>query len=135
MTQEEIFAKTIFGEARGESLAGQEAVANVILNRVKYAQHHPHIWWGKTIQEVCLKPKQFSCWNKDDKNYRLLLENLNDNPLYQICLRVAKRAQAGLIPDNTHHATHYHSVDCSPVWARHLVPCAEIGRHLFYVLP
>ena len=38
MTELEIFAKTLFGEARGEKLSGIEAVANVILNRVKHAQ-------------------------------------------------------------------------------------------------
>ena len=37
MTELEIFAKTLFGEARGEKLPGVEAVANVILNRVKHA--------------------------------------------------------------------------------------------------
>ena len=133
MTEEEIFAKTIFGEARGESLSGQEAIANVILNRVKFAQNHPS-WWGKTITEVCLKPKQFSCWNMDDKNYPLLQENLQENALYQICKRIVKRALAGLLKDNTNGATHYHASTCSPYWARHLVPCAEIGHHLFYVL-
>ena len=47
----DIFAKTIFGEARGETLAGQEAVASVILNRVKKSQQKGHCWWGNTIVE------------------------------------------------------------------------------------
>ena len=42
MTEEDvdILARTIFGEARGESLSGQEAIASVVINRVKFAQHN-----------------------------------------------------------------------------------------------
>ncbi len=129
MTEEEIFAKTIYGEARGESLSGQEAIANVILNRAK----NP-CWWGKGIADICQKPKQFSCWNRSDKNYPLLQRDLSNDKVYQICLRIVKRALAGLLIDNTKGATHYHHYACSPFWARHLVPCAEIGHHLFYRL-
>lgn len=131
MNETEILAKTIYGEARGESVAGQEAVANVILNRVKMNLIHP-MWWGKTISEVCLKPKQFSCWNKDDPNFKILQGDLSENPIFQICYRIAQRALAGLLKDNTCGATHYHAFNCHPSWAKHLVPCAEIGHHLFY---
>ena len=131
MNETEILAKTIYGEARGESVAGQEAVANVILNRVKMNLIQP-MWWGKTIQEVCLKPFQFSCWNKNDPNFKILQGDLSQNPVYQICERIAKRALAGCLKDNTNGATHYHSFACHPLWARHLVPCAQIGHHLFY---
>ena len=131
MNETEILAKTIYGEARGESLSGQEAVANVILNRVKMNLIHP-MWWGKSITEVCLKPKQFSCWNSDDPNFKLLQADLSAQPVYQICERIARRALAGVLKDNTKGATHYHSFRCHPLWARHLVPCAQIGHHLFY---
>lgn len=131
MTEEEIFSKTIYGEARGESLAGQEAVANVILNRVKMNLIQP-MWWGKNIREVCLKPKQFSCWNHNDVNYKILKSDLSENPVYQICQRIVKRALAGVLTDNTNGATHYHTIECHPLWARHLIPCAQIGNHLFY---
>lgn len=131
MNETEILSKTIYGEARGESVAGQEAVANVILNRVKMNLIQP-MWWGKTIQEVCLKPYQFSCWNKNDPNFKILQGDLSQNPVYQICERIAKRALAGCLKDNTNGATHYHSFVCHPLWARHLVPCAQIGHHLFY---
>ena len=131
MNETEILAKTIYGEARGESVAGQEAVANVILNRVKMNLIQP-MWWGKTIQEVCLKTKQFSCWNKNDPNFKILQGDLSQNPVYQICERIAKRALVGCLKDNTNGATHYHSFACHPLWAQHLVPCAQIGHHLFY---
>ena len=134
MTELEIFAKTLFGEARGEKLPGIEAVANVILNRVKHAQKIGSYWWGKTIEEVCLKPFQFSCWNANDPNHKLLIQDLSENKIYQICERVAKRAIAGFLPDNTKGATHYHAKSVHPLWARCAVPSADIGHHLFYAV-
>ena len=128
----DIFAKTIFGEARGETLAGQEAVASVILNRVKKSQQKGHCWWGNTIVEVCQKPYQFSCWNIDDVNYRQLLKVNDSNPVFATCKRIAKRATAGLIEDKTDGATHYHVKNLRPKWSIGKIPCAEIGRHVFY---
>jgi len=59
----DILAKTLWGEARGEGREGLIAVAWVIKNRAD----NPG-WWGKSIELVCLKPYQFSCWNADDPN-------------------------------------------------------------------
>jgi len=130
----EILAKTLYGEARGESVAGIEAVANVILNRVKYAMHKGNHWWGNSIVEVCKKPFQFSCWNDTDVNAKLLEQDLSKDAVYQICYRVARRAIAGCLKDNTRGATHYHTLYCHPKWARFAIPCAQIGGHLFYAL-
>jgi len=64
----EIMAKTIYGEARGESRQGQKAVACVIFNRFRSGK-----WFAaKTLAGVCLKPLQFSCWNKSDPNSQIL---------------------------------------------------------------
>lgn len=45
----DILARTIYGEARGESISGQEAIASVILNRVAFAKRRGRYWWGNTI--------------------------------------------------------------------------------------
>ena len=134
MEELEIFAKTLYGEARGESLTGIEAVANVILNRHKKALFQHRTWWGKTISEICLKPGQFSCWNPDDPNLKLLQQDLSNDKVYQICKRVALRALHGNLTDNTHGATHYHAVQVNPYWARGVIPSAKIGNHLFYTV-
>lgn len=125
--QTEIFAKTLYGEARGEGLKGLEAVASVIINRVKKP-----CWWGRTIQEVCLKPAQFSCWNKDDPNRQVLNSDLSADPIFDVCKRIAVRAIKGLLPDMTKGSTHYHTLSVHPKWASALVPNAQIGNHLFY---
>lgn len=48
-------ALTIYHEARGEPLVGQQAVAEVVLNRVKKRD--------KSVCEVVYEPKQFSWSN------------------------------------------------------------------------
>ncbi len=128
----DILAKTIFGEARGEPLSGQEAVASVIMNRVKISQKKKGYWWGNTIAEVCQKNKQFSCWNTDDPNYRILLRVDDGNPIYATCKRIALRAISGMLEDKTYGATHYHNKRVRPKWSIGRIPCYEIGNHVFY---
>ena len=132
LSEVEVLARTLYGEARGEELAGIEAVASVILNRVAFAQSRGRYWWGNDITSVCLKPSQFSCWNKADPNRKKLLALSPRDPAYRLCKRIAKRAVAGDLPDQTEGATHYHTHAVDPFWARGHVPCAEIGNHLFY---
>ena len=69
---EDILARTLYGEARGEKIAGMEAIASVILNRLAFSRQKNGYWWGNTITEICRKPYQFSCWNQDDVNYQKL---------------------------------------------------------------
>ena len=128
----EIMARTLYGEARGEGLNGIEAVANVIINRVKYAHTTGPFWWGKTIKEVCLKPYQFSCWNPNDSNLAKITGDLSSDPVFEVCKRIAVRAIKGLLPDRTKGATHYHTLSVNPGWATALVPNVQIGNHLFY---
>ena len=131
----DILARTLWGEARGESLAGKEAVASVILNRFKKAQGAGgRYWWGGTIEDVCLKPYQFSCWNENDINYRKLIAVDANDPNFAVCQRIARRAVNGLLDDNTNGADHYHALGIHPNWTDSRAPVAEIGRHVFYCL-
>ncbi|WP_417625332.1 cell wall hydrolase [Paremcibacter congregatus] len=132
LSETEILARTLYGEARGEELAGIEAVASVILNRVAFARKRGRYWWGSDVKGVCLKPAQFSCWNANDPNRKKLLALSPRDPAYRLCKRIAHRAVAGDLCDQTDGATHYHTVAVDPYWARGHVPVAEIGNHLFY---
>lgn len=128
----DILARTLWGEARGEPLSGQEAVASVILNRVKIAKEHRTYWWGNDILAVCRKPYQFSCWNHDDPNFIKMTKVGLDDRAFGQCLRLARRAVNGVLTDNTRGATHYHAQGMIPSWARGQAPTAIIGRHIFY---
>ncbi len=130
----DILARTLWGEARGEGMAGMEAVAMVIMNRVEVAHRHGGYWWGNSVIEVCRKPYQFSCWNKDDPNLPRLLSVTADNLYFATAKRVAQRAILGFLKDQTRGATHYHARNVTPSWSKGQRPCAVIGRHLFYKL-
>jgi spore germination cell wall hydrolase CwlJ-like protein len=123
----DVLARTIYGEARGESKKGKEAIACVILNRVR-----KKTWYGKTVDDVCLKPWQFSCWNKNDPNREKIKAVRVTNLVFFQCYEIARKAVCGGLEDVTNGATHYHTKSISPKWAKGKSPCAEIGHHLFY---
>lgn len=125
-------ARTLYGEARGEKVRGIEAVACVIINRVEKALQRGGYWWGSDVEKVCLKPWQFSCWNVNDPNREKILQVDRQNKVFATCLRVARRAVFGALTDITSGATHYHVDGLLPAWARHQIPCVEIGQHVFY---
>jgi spore germination cell wall hydrolase CwlJ-like protein len=131
----DVLARTLWGEARGEGTAGLEAVAAVVLNRVKVAQNHGgKYWWGANIIQVCQKPYQFSCWNRSDPSFQKLQAVDETNLYFASALRVARRAVIGALKDQTGGATHYHADYVDPYWARGETPTTTIGRHIFYQL-
>lgn len=125
-------ARTIYGEARGESVRGKEAVAAVVMNRVARAMERGGWWWGSSVAEVCRRPWQFSCWNEGDPN-RSKIERADENDReFASCLRIARRAIQGALADPTRGATHYHAQVVAPPWAAGREPSAVIGRHRFF---
>lgn len=123
----DVLSRTLYGEARGEPLKGIEAVAAVVMNRVRRKG-----WFGADVVSVCLKPYQFSCWNDDDPNLAKILLATEDEPIFATCVRIARRAVNGTLKDPVRGATHYHTLACSPKWAMSKVPVAQVGNHLFY---
>lgn len=129
----DILARTVWGEARGEGSAGMQAVAAVIVNRVKVADAHGgKFWWGNSIIGVCQKPYQFSCWNDNDPNRAKLMGITESDIHFATAIRIARRAVAGVLDDPTHGATHYHAAGITPPWTWGEKPLAVIGRHIFY---
>lgn len=128
----DVLARTIYGEARGEPVRGKEAVAAVIMNRVRLARRRGGYWWGDSIQTVCQKPWQFSCWNDNDPNRKKLLTVTRDNSVFKTCLRVARRAVRGVLKDPTRGSTHYHTLHVDPPWSSGRAPVVIIGRHKFF---
>ena len=123
--QTDYLARTIYGEARGEGARGMQAVANVVMNRVKAGG-----WYGASVKDVVLKPKQFSCWNSDDPNRTIILA-ATAAQLKQ-ARSIAEQAINGTLPDITGGATHYHAKSITPYWAASLKQTTTIGNHVFY---
>lgn len=138
LSEKQIMALTIYGEARGESTEGKIAVGSIILERVDHRD-----WDGKTIHEVCLKPWQFSCFNERDPNYRKLLniaeqwdKAISLKAELSNCFCIAAGLIDGLIVRtrsiSENHATQYVRVDCAASWRKDMKKVATIGAHDFY---
>lgn len=128
-----VLALTLWGEARGEGLAGMVAVAWAIRNRVGDGKDRS--WWGEGYAGVCQKPYQFSCWNSNDPNYPYLT-GVKQIPIAEFakCQLAAQQAIDGLMPDPTGGATHYYSTSMPkpPKWVSGARQTLRLGHHVFF---
>lgn len=124
-------ARTLWGEARGESVRAMEAVAAVVMNCVSRARDQGG-WWGNDVVAVCRLPGQFPCWDPDAPGRLGLLSVTAADPVFAAAQRIARRAVAGLLDDPTGGATHLHRAGANPQWAQGRSVCAEIGGFQFY---
>jgi N-acetylmuramoyl-L-alanine amidase len=126
----DIMARTLYGEARGEGREGIEAVAAVIMNRVRNPR-----WWGIDVVSVCQKPWQFSCWNDGDPNRAKLLAVTAADPQFQECQAIAHDALNGVLVDPTSNAdSYFDTIIQPPSWAIGRLPVYLIGDLRFYRL-
>jgi spore germination cell wall hydrolase CwlJ-like protein len=129
----DVLARTLYGEARGESLAGMVAVAWTIRNRVNDGKAKS--WWGEGYAGVCLKPYQFSCWNKNDPNFPFL-SGAKPIPVGEMAkaVMVATAVMDGAYPDPTGGATHYYATTMpkAPAWAAKAKQTLKLGHHVFF---
>jgi N-acetylmuramoyl-L-alanine amidase len=138
LTDYQLMALTIYGEARGEKYEGKVAVGSVILERVDHRD-----WDGKNIHEVCLMPYQFSCFLPDDPNFQALklIADDWDNKIKQSqslrdCLNITGLLLTQSInrtPEIAkYHATQYKTIKCEAAWSKKMKLVATIGNHTFY---
>jgi N-acetylmuramoyl-L-alanine amidase len=112
-----------YHECRYEPVAGQVAVAQVVLNRASKCE--------APVKDVILAEKQFS-WTGYSERKILLFSPLKDDEVnaFQTCLETSFLAT--VTPDLTNGATHYHADYVSPSWASKMKHVVTIGHHLFY---
>ena len=122
-------AEAIYFEARGETIEGQYAVGEVIINRV-LSNEFPNSVCG-VISEGAnrLNACQFS-YNCDGK-----LETINEKKIYGRILKLSKILLEPSARFLTGGATFYHSKFVSPSWSKKFLKTNEIGNHVFYKLP
>jgi len=116
-----VVANTIFLEARGESFRGQVAVATVIYNRHKRS--------GRTLEEVCLRRKQFSCWNLG--YYQPAPKNPREKTVLGKLELVERDMRQGTFRPMGRWTRYYNPSLCSPSWGRTLTDTKTIGAHRF----
>lgn len=132
----DLFLCTLYGEARGETLEGQTAVACSIVNRVRDGR------WGPTLSDVLRSWAQYSClWpTLGGANYSSVLKFAQRISQPQTLSRVEKQLswimngtlQESLI-DLTANSTHYHTTSLPPpYWTKDAIRTGQWGRHYFY---
>ena len=117
-------ARTIYWEAKGEGDSGMQAVANVVMNRLR------HTGFPKTICGVVTQGHeqgacQFSWWC-DGKR-----DNAEEQVPYTLAKEIARKALNRQLADRTDGALYYHQ-GVPPSWAKQYLKTVQIGGHLFY---
>jgi spore germination cell wall hydrolase CwlJ-like protein len=120
-------ANAIYFEARGESLRGQAAVAQVVLNRVRNPAY-PNSICGVVYQNKDWRNScqfSFACDGRKDV--------VASPSHYKLAKEIAMAVTAGKIflPE-VGSSTHYYANYVHPGWARAMHRMTKIGLHIFY---
>ena len=119
-------AEALYFEARGETVKGQFAVAEVILNRVK-SERFPSSICGVINQGT---GKRYQCqFTYTCDGYKDIVA---EPRAYARVGKVARAIMDAGDQNLTNGATHYHTTAVNPAWARVYTRTARIGDHLFY---
>jgi spore germination cell wall hydrolase CwlJ-like protein len=119
-------AEALYFEARGETIEGLFAVAEVILNRVA-SKRFPNSICGVVNQGT---GRKFACQFTYTCDGRP--ENIDDKSSWTRVGKVARVAIDGAPRVLTKGATHYHATWVSPDWSRTYTKTYAHGVHIFY---
>ena len=128
-------AFNIYHEANNQSMLGQLAVGQVVMNRVEDSRFPNTVCevvkeavTYKNTDKPVLHKCQFSWYcdgKKDEPNY--------DSKAWSNALKYAVVVLGGDITlDFTDGATHYHATYVRPAWAKTKTRTTRIDRHIFY---
>lgn len=125
--EQKCLATAIYFEARGESLRGQAAVAQVVLNRVRNPTYP---------NTICGVVYQNSSW-RNRCQFSFACDGIKDRVLspshFKTAEEIAMAVTAGKIfIEEVGSSTHYYAQYVSPRWARSMEKMKKIGLHIFY---
>ena len=119
-------SQAIYYEAAREPEAGQAAVAQVVLNRMRHPAYPKSVcgvvYQGAARETGC--QFTFTCDGA--------LRWAPQADLWRRAKGVAERALAGYVDKQVGSATHYHAGYVAPYWAPTLVKMTQVGQHIFY---
>ena len=124
----ECLTQAVYFEARGEGQAGQAAVAQVVLNRVRNPAYPKTVcgvvFQGAAHGEGC--QFSFAC----DGSMR----RGREYAAWSRAQEIASRALSGGVMAAVGNATHFHTTSVDPSWGPNLLRVAQVGLHVFYRL-
>ncbi|GJE59694.1 cell wall hydrolase [Methylobacterium trifolii] len=127
--EQRCLAEAVYFEARSEPEAGQAAVAQVVLNRVKSGLYPTNVCGVVYQNRHRYMGCQFS-FACEGKSLRI-----TDAGSWATATRVAQSVIEGrTYLAEVGAATHYHADYVKPGWSRRLRKMDAIGRHIFYEL-
>jgi spore germination cell wall hydrolase CwlJ-like protein len=119
--EEDCLANAVYFEARGESLEGQLAVAEVVMNRARSGRY-PATWCGVVTQRA-----QFSF-----VHHGVIPAANRGSEAWRRAVAIARIAQQGGTRMLAPNVLWYHASYVSPAWGRRLARSSVIGAHIFY---
>ena len=119
-------AEALYFEARGETVKGQFAVAEVIMNRVN-SSRFPATLCGVINQGTGRKYQCQFTYTCD--GYK---EIIAEPKAFERVAKVARAVLDGVTVGLTGGATYYHTTAVRPKWSRTYKQTARIGVHVFY---
>jgi spore germination cell wall hydrolase CwlJ-like protein len=124
--QWQCLTEALYFEARGETLQGQIAVAEVILNRVDSPLY------PRTVCGVVKQRGGGGCQFSYVCNGRT---KMREKGAADLAGRIARAMLDGAPRVLTDGATHFHTRGVKPSWSKRFSRTAAIGAHLFYRQP
>lgn len=122
----ECLTAAVYYEAAVESTAGQQAVAQVVLNRAR----HPA--YPRTVCGVVFQGQERATGCQFTFTCDGALRRTPSGAGWARARRVAEEALAGKVYAPVGWATHYHTNWVVPYWSSSLVKLANVGTHIFY---
>ena len=116
----------VYYEAATETLDGQRAVAQVVLNRVR----HPA--YPRTVCGVVFQGSERATGCQFTFTCDGALRRLPSEAGWRRAREVAEAALAGQVYKPVGYATHYHTNWVVPYWSSSLTKAANVGTHIFY---
>ena len=130
--ERDCLAQAIYHEARGESAAGQLAVANVIVNRARSSKF-PSTLCGVIYQNADKGRYRcqftFACDGRTDAPGERRAWARSAALAQTVYAEFAKGETLGAVPRST---LYYHTTNVRPNWANTYNAVAQIGSHIFY---
>jgi spore germination cell wall hydrolase CwlJ-like protein len=114
-------AQAVYFESRGEPLAGQLAVAEVVINRSK-SGYYPSDYCSVITQRA-----QFSFVRRG-----VIPQADESSPAWRRAKAIAQIAQQDLWASDARDALYFHATYVHPTWARQKTQLAQIDTHIFY---